>query len=960
MKSNAPWSVKGIERDARETAKEAARRQGMTVGEWLNQMIYTAGDPEGSDGNIEGLKVPDLVTAIEHLNKRLAEMESSSAVAFSELSRNVGGIVERTQRLERTPPGEGGGDLAMRIEKLEQRGGDRQRVDALKALEKAVAQVAVQFNNAQKTSQERIDATEQQIQQLAERIDESGGEAGDDTTSGVAFLKDAFDGLSARVARAEKIAGDASRLKSEAANSVNPEFVEQTGARLRVLGDEIKRGGDQIRALEGIVTKLSEQIDAAELRSAEGIQKVTESIADLAGRVTQDNDRERDRAEIDAAIETARQEADARITKLQDSLDEAVAKSAAAKPAIAVVTEPTVEEVAEPEAVDPEETKPLSFDISDDIDQMVEETVEETEDPIAAISDDDHADTEDELGSDPFSLEDDNVVEAAEGEQSDDFSFDFDDEDETTETAESEADEEASSEARALLSEVRQAFGAGEDKADEADESEDDDAIGAADIDDSSNETDNPDDLDSIFAELDAIKDSATPESDEDDIGIAEDAAPEGTVRSVKARAKALLSGNDENTTEDNLSDDGDLHEDDTDDDEDFLKAARRRAQEAAAETADSRKRTRRNLTPKQKAILAARARQKRRAEREESLMSSTPAPAPAFDADDDEEEEGEEKKNPFSKIAAALGSITKRNSKDDDADDKEAVSPPEVTNHEEPRDGDKAAFATLKSTITARPVTMALGVAIILAAAALFFLVKDLVFKPSTIAAPGAEAPATSSSSAAGNDAETVASLPAAPAINPRTLYAESMTALNAAADDAQIADAIVKLQDSAALGFPPAQLQLGELYKTGQGLEQDLGQARIWFRRAANGGNVLAMHRIGVMTARGDGGAADTREAISWFERAASFGLVDSQYNLGAIFHPSAAGDPTPVQDAGQAYFWYSLAANSGDQQAGPLAAGVAGGLSAEQRQDIDAMIASWVAETPDPAANEIAVTN
>ncbi len=31
-----PWSVKGVDADARETAKEAARRAGMTLGEWLN------------------------------------------------------------------------------------------------------------------------------------------------------------------------------------------------------------------------------------------------------------------------------------------------------------------------------------------------------------------------------------------------------------------------------------------------------------------------------------------------------------------------------------------------------------------------------------------------------------------------------------------------------------------------------------------------------------------------------------------------------------------------------------------------------------------------------------------------------------------------------------------------------------------------------------------------------------
>ena len=73
MKSNAPWSVKGIERDARETAKEAARREGMTVGEWLNQMIYSQaeGGDEGalSDTEVEGLKLRDISTRQDSLEE---------------------------------------------------------------------------------------------------------------------------------------------------------------------------------------------------------------------------------------------------------------------------------------------------------------------------------------------------------------------------------------------------------------------------------------------------------------------------------------------------------------------------------------------------------------------------------------------------------------------------------------------------------------------------------------------------------------------------------------------------------------------------------------------------------------------------------------------------------------------------------------------------------------------------
>ena len=39
MTAAGPWSVKGIDPKAREVAKDLARRSGLTLGEWLNQMI---------------------------------------------------------------------------------------------------------------------------------------------------------------------------------------------------------------------------------------------------------------------------------------------------------------------------------------------------------------------------------------------------------------------------------------------------------------------------------------------------------------------------------------------------------------------------------------------------------------------------------------------------------------------------------------------------------------------------------------------------------------------------------------------------------------------------------------------------------------------------------------------------------------------------------------------------------
>ena len=39
VKSPSPWGVKGVDSEAREAVKIAARKAGLTVGAWLNQMI---------------------------------------------------------------------------------------------------------------------------------------------------------------------------------------------------------------------------------------------------------------------------------------------------------------------------------------------------------------------------------------------------------------------------------------------------------------------------------------------------------------------------------------------------------------------------------------------------------------------------------------------------------------------------------------------------------------------------------------------------------------------------------------------------------------------------------------------------------------------------------------------------------------------------------------------------------
>ena len=98
-------------------------------GEWLNRIIYSAGEGEISGGEVEGLKLRDIVTAIEHLSKKISSSESQNLNSLNELKRNLGGVVERLQRLERTKASGATEELASRVAALEEALVEELRVD---------------------------------------------------------------------------------------------------------------------------------------------------------------------------------------------------------------------------------------------------------------------------------------------------------------------------------------------------------------------------------------------------------------------------------------------------------------------------------------------------------------------------------------------------------------------------------------------------------------------------------------------------------------------------------------------------------------------------------------------------------------------------------------------------------------------------------------------------------------
>jgi localization factor PodJL len=121
--------------------------------------------------------------------------------------------------------------------------------------------------------------------------------------------------------------------------------------------------------------------------------------------------------------------------------------------------------------------------------------------------------------------------------------------------------------------------------------------------------------------------------------------------------------------------------------------------------------------------------------------------------------------------------------------------------------------------------------------------------------------------------------------------------------------------LERAAAQGLAPAQYRLGSFYEKGNGVKKDLEAARRLYVAAADKGNARAMHNLAVLHAEGIDGKPEYKTAAQWFRRAAAFGIADSQYNLGILYARGIGVE----QNLAESYKWFALAAQQGDQDAG-----------------------------------------
>ena len=162
-------------------------------------------------------------------------------------------------------------------------------------------------------------------------------------------------------------------------------------------------------------------------------------------------------------------------------------------------------------------------------------------------------------------------------------------------------------------------------------------------------------------------------------------------------------------------------------------------------------------------------------------------------------------------------------------------------------------------------------------------------------------------------------------------------MMYLNGEAGPQSDAEAFQWMKKSADQKYAKAQFYVGLMYTEGRGTWHDDVQALHWYRLAAEQNEPGAEAQIGWAYENGRGTNENAAEAMKWYRTAAEHGSARARLRLGQYYRDSAGVEHDPVE----ALAWMRLAISKDAPDAEAQAAKLAGTLSKEQLDRVDALV-------------------
>lgn len=149
-----------------------------------------------------------------------------------------------------------------------------------------------------------------------------------------------------------------------------------------------------------------------------------------------------------------------------------------------------------------------------------------------------------------------------------------------------------------------------------------------------------------------------------------------------------------------------------------------------------------------------------------------------------------------------------------------------------------------------------------------------------------------------------------------------------------------------TAQTGDAVAQYSVGQSYRTGRTVPQNLPEALKWLGKSATQGFPLAKAALGEMFEEGLGVQQDSAAAAKLFEDASTLGVRRAQFRLAGLYYKGSGVQADLVKSC----MLYAIAARRGDKEAPLRKHQVCSELTAEQRDSANKLVKQFFTDHPD----------
>ncbi len=284
MKAAGSWNIEGLDGKAREAARRAAEVSGMSLGEWLNEMIMREARTMGAKSASEDSPHAD------HDGASTKEVAPAQDAAAGDLARRVDDLAERLERLSRSEQMTAAGrfmndrdpdllaGIVARIEENEER--TARTLDEIAArIEDLTGKLARVREEGSRIDSQELNAALRNVMEHIELSEQRNARALDE-------LRRRLDDVGARAAEALRLAADGSKR----------EDLRVIEDRLQALATRMEKlRGETLSEVQGLIDSsisgLGQQLEAVHAASRQLPERVEKLVTDVAGQRFNDVER---------------------------------------------------------------------------------------------------------------------------------------------------------------------------------------------------------------------------------------------------------------------------------------------------------------------------------------------------------------------------------------------------------------------------------------------------------------------------------------------------------------------------------------------------------------------------------------------------------------------------------------------------------------------------------------------